>query len=164
MEDNKFVYRMPNVQDGGRVWELVRDSGVLELNSAYSYLMLFDMFRETCCVADAEGNITGFISAIRKPSDPETLFVWQVGVALEMRGQGVGKELIRQLLHRKENSGIHYLEATIGSHNIPSSKLFQAVAEELKTKCVVTNYYASGLFPGEGQHDDELLYRIGPFN
>ncbi|MFD0959005.1 diaminobutyrate acetyltransferase [Paenibacillus chungangensis] len=162
-EDGKLLYRMPSVEEGAKAWELVRDSGVLDLNSAYSYLMLFDLFRDTCCVAVEEGELVGFVSAFRKPTETSTLFVWQIGVSAKMRGRGVGKALIRQLLQRVGTANVQYIEATISPGNMPSSKLFQSVADELGAECAIRDYYSSELFPGDGHHDDERLYRIGPF-
>ncbi|MCU6708133.1 diaminobutyrate acetyltransferase [Paenibacillus sp. J5C_2022] len=162
-EDGKLLYRKPSVEEGAKAWELVKDSGVLDLNSAYSYLMLFDLFRDTCCVAVEGGELVGFVSAFRKPSEPAALFVWQIGVSAKMRGRGVGKELLKQLLQREAYADIQYVEATISPGNVPSSKLFRSMAGELGAECDIRDYYASELFPGDGHHDDERLYRIGPF-
>jgi len=155
-------FRKPEVKDGSEVWNLVRDSGGLDLNSAYSYLMLCDLFRDTCSVAESEGRIVGFTSAFRKPEDGETLFVWQIAVDRSMRGRGVGRALIREVLERASNSEVTFLEATIGPNNIPSRRLFLGIAESLGADCSISQKYASDQFPGPEQHDDELLYRIGP--
>lgn len=158
----KLSFRKPDMKDGGAVWELVRDSGKLDLNSAYSYLMLCDMFRDTCCVALHEGQTAGFVSAFRKPGDSETLFIWQIGVAAELRGRGVGNRLLKELLTREENADIRYLEATISPGNEASRQLFLRLAHELGGTCLISAYYGADLFPGTTKHDEEQLFRIGP--
>ncbi|WP_108992911.1 diaminobutyrate acetyltransferase [Paenibacillus agaridevorans] len=163
-EPPAILYRRPEPKDGSEVWRLVRDSGGLDLNSAYSYLMLCDMFRDTCCIAQSEDRIVGFVSAFRKPADEQTLFVWQIAVDGGLRGRGVGRQLLRELTDRKENAGIRYLEATIGPNNIPSRSLFLGMAQSLNAECTMASKYESGLFPNPEGHDDELLFRIGPFD
>ena len=42
----QVVYRKPEAKDGARVWELIGDTGTLDLNSAYCYILLGDYFNE----------------------------------------------------------------------------------------------------------------------
>ncbi|WP_240941676.1 diaminobutyrate acetyltransferase [Paenibacillus sp. HB172176] len=155
-------YRKPSARDGGSVWELIRDAKTLDLNSSYSYLMLCDMFQDTCCLAETGEELAGFVSAFRKPSDPNTLFVWQIGVSSAQRGKGIGKGLIKALLSRPENADISFMEATIGPDNIASRQLFMSLSNELGGSCNMSEHFDSTMFPGEKKHDDELLFRIGP--
>lgn len=68
------VLRMPREDDGARIWELARDISVLDLNSAYSYLMLCKYFPDTCVVAEHKDQIIGFVTAFRLPKQPVTIF------------------------------------------------------------------------------------------
>lgn len=155
-------YRQPVKKDGSEVWRLVRDSGGLDLNSVYSYLMLCDFFRDTCRVAESEGQIVGFASAFRKPDDPQTLFVWQIAVDPGLRGRGVGRSMLKELIDSDKNADIRFIEATIGPNNIASRSLFLGLAQSVGAECSMANHYAAELFPGPEAHDDELLFRIGP--
>ncbi|HBQ24847.1 MAG TPA: diaminobutyrate acetyltransferase, partial [Syntrophomonas sp.] len=47
--------RFPSEEDGRGIWELVKSTRVLDLNSAYSYLLLSKYFSDTCVVAEVEG-------------------------------------------------------------------------------------------------------------
>ena len=85
-----LTLRSPTVEDAAAIWRLVRDSGVLDLNSPYSYLILCKHFAETCIVAEEAGVIVGFVTAYRPPITPDVIFVWQIGVAQSVRGRGVG--------------------------------------------------------------------------
>lgn len=153
----------PSASDGEKIWHLIKETGSLDLNSVYSYIMLCDIFRDTCLIAAEAGEAVGFISAYRRPDRPQTLFVWQVAVAGSMQGQGLGKRMLRELLARPENADIRCIEATIGPDNTASRRLFLGLAEEKGCEWSLTECYPAQLFPEASAHEPELLLRVGPF-
>lgn len=157
-----YHFRKPEKSDGADMWALVKKTGVLDLNSAYSYLMLGEYFSDTCVVAERKDRIVGFVSGFIPQDRPDTVFVWQVGVADSERGRGLGKHLLRHLLGSEACSEVRYLESTITPSNTASTRLFRAIARELHTSCVIDDGFHENLFPGEG-HETERLFRIGPF-
>ncbi|MBN2910314.1 diaminobutyrate acetyltransferase [Polycladomyces sp. WAk] len=159
---NKVALRQPQVADGIGIWSLVRDTGVLDVNSPYSYLMLCKFFSDTCVVAEQEGQIVGFLSAFRPPADQQTLFVWQVAVAESQRGNGLGKALLKALIRRDACKNVRYLEATVSPSNLASQALFRGLARDFATCCEVSECFPAHLFPG-GTHESEMTFRIGPF-
>ncbi|PTM59620.1 diaminobutyrate acetyltransferase [Desmospora activa DSM 45169] len=156
-------FRAPRKEDGLDVWRLIKEAGTLDLNSPYSYLMLCDLFSDTCVIAEEKGKIVGFVSAFLSPDSPDTIFIWQVGVAQSQRGKGLGKRLLREVLRRKACAGVRFLEATVSPSNIPSQSLFRSLAREKKTNCRTRKRYGEELFPGNG-HEAEWTFRIGPLN
>lgn len=158
-----YTFRQPEKADGAAMYELVEETGVLDVNSAYSYLMLGEYFADTCVVAERGGRIVGFVSGFVPPERPDTVFVWQVGVAASEKGKGLAKRLIRQLLKREACADVHYLESTVTPSNVPSTRLFRSIARELHTSCVIDSGFHESLFPGTGDHETERLFRIGPF-
>ncbi|PZE19640.1 diaminobutyrate acetyltransferase [Paenibacillus xerothermodurans] len=156
-------FRAAAPEDGAQVWELIRQAGSLDVNSAYSYLMLCDYFRDTCVVAEENDNIVGFVSAFRAPHSDDTLFIWQLAVARSHRRKGLGKSMIQTLLAR-EASRIRYVEATIGLSNTASRQLFTSLAKHYHTRFEVETGYDSPLFPPESEHETENLFRIGPLS
>ncbi|MFC4076832.1 diaminobutyrate acetyltransferase [Salinithrix halophila] len=156
-------FRKPSEEDGTAVWELIKNTGVLDLNSAYSYLMLCKYFSDTCVLAEEEGRVVGFVSAFKQPESPDVIFVWQVAVDESQRGKGMGKTLLRELLKRSACSEVSYLEATISPSNKASQSLFEGLARDLETDCGTSVCFSEELFPGEG-HESEWTYRIGPFD
>ncbi|OMF22593.1 diaminobutyrate acetyltransferase [Paenibacillus sp. FSL H8-0548] len=161
-ETECFSLRAPDTSDGSVVWQLIRDAGSLDLNSPYSYIMLCDIFRDTCAVACSGTDIQGFMSGYRCPDKEDTLFVWQVAVSEKFRGRGIAKAMLQELLNRKGNEHIRYVEATIAPENIPSRRLFTGLAAEHGTECKVAEHYGKHLFPVGMNHEPELLFRIGP--
>jgi len=160
--EKKVQLQLPKPEDGTAVWQLIRQSGGLDLNSTYCYIMLCDMFRETCVVAHGSEGICGFMSSYRRPDQPDTLFVWQVAVAASQRGQGLGSGMLRNLLQRPSLADIRYVEATIGPGNEPSQKIFLRLADDRRTECHISPKYGPELFPFGMNHETELLYRVGP--
>ena len=156
-----YFFRAPAVSDGAALWSLARDSGVLEVNSPYSYLLLSEHFADTCVVAERESAPVGFVSAFVSPAAADTVFVWQVGVAAAERGQGVACKLLLQLLARPKCRRVRRLEATVTPSNAASRALFESVARELGVPFSVYPGYGPELFPGSG-HEREELIRIGP--
>lgn len=159
---SKIQFRTPRPEDGRKIWALVDSTGVLDLNSAYSYMMLCKYFPDTCAVAEKDGKLVGFVSAFHSPNDPKTIFVWQVAVALSERRKGLGIRLLKEVLGREACRELRYLETTISPSNIASQTLFHTLARDLKAPCRVMNGFSAHLFPA-GAHEDEPLYRIGPF-
>ncbi|GGB57182.1 diaminobutyrate acetyltransferase [Lentibacillus populi] len=158
----EFHFRKPTKDDGAAVWELVKHTGVLDLNSSYSYLMWCEIFSETSIVVEKQGDIVGFISGFIHPKTPDSLFIWQVAVHESVRGNGLGTRMLFQLLEREYCTDVRYVEATVSPSNIPSQHLFLGLAKKLDTKYSISNYFVSIDFPRTG-HENELLYKIGPF-
>lgn len=158
----RWIVRAPFPEDGQRIWKLVRDAGTLDLNSAYCYILLSDLFRDTCVVAEINGEVAGALTAFRKPAEPDTLFVWQVAVGKAYRGKGLAKAMFKHLTAREACRGVRYVEATIGPGNAASRALFIGMANEWEAPCRIAEQYGSGLFPDSEKHEDELQFRIGP--
>lgn len=156
-----FQFKKPAKENGAAVWELVKDTGVLDLNSSYSYIMWCEIFSKTSVVAEMEGETVGFISGFTHPERPDTLFIWQVAVDEAARGQGLATKMLFHLLQREHPQDIQYIEATVSPSNTPSNHLFWGLSRKLDCNCMISDYILSENFP-EQNHEDELLFRIGP--
>lgn len=157
--DAEIAIRLPDERDGADIWRLVRDGGGLDLNSPYSYVLLCSHFRDTCRVAQRGEELVGFVTGYRPPARPNTVFVWQIGVSPQARGQGLGNRLLLDLL--EGCPGTRYLEATVTPDNVASRALFGGLARDLGTDCQELSFMPPHLFPVE--HAAEILFRIGPF-
>lgn len=161
--ETEIVFRTPTAIDGGGMWKVVKESGVLDLNSAYLYLLLAKDFAQTCVVAESGGEIVGFVTGYRPPERPDSIFLWQVGVDASMRGKGMGKRLLKAFLASPGARGATMLETTISPSNTASRALFTSVARELDTDMRVTEGFTEAHFP-TGGHEAEELYLIGPYD
>jgi len=154
--------RPPVLQDGASIKALVHESGVLEANSLYSYLLMCRHFADTCVVAEQEETLVGFVTGYIAPHTPDVVFVWQVAVKPSMRGRGLGLVMLRSLVERQRVIDIRFLEASVTPSNAASQGLFRSFARCLNTKWEIKPFFGRELFGGEA-HEPELLWRIGPF-
>ena len=160
------MFRGPLKEDGAEILRLVHDLGVLDVNSAYAYLLIGEHHSDTSVVAEINGELAGFITAYVLPRDPETVFVWQVGVAEAGRGQGLATRMLLDILNRPACAGVHWMDTTIGPSNTASERLFRGLARRLYADIDENELFSSAMFGDfdDQPHDPEILFRIGPFN
>ena len=72
LKDVNFRAAQPN--DGLTLWQLVRDTGVLDLNSPYFYVLMATDFGETCLVVEHNEQIVGAIIGYHPPKQKQTVF------------------------------------------------------------------------------------------
>src|SRR5690625_4009714 len=150
--------RAPRVEDGANLWRLTRDTGVLDLNSSYHYLLWWRDFADTSVVATCEdGGFLGFVTGFFRPSDPTTLLIWQVAVDESARGRGLASRMLDYLV---ETSGAEHLETTVTDDNAASKQLFASLANRHEAPHEITPLFTPEMYP-DG-HDTEYLHRIGP--
>jgi L-2,4-diaminobutyric acid acetyltransferase len=161
-----ILTRKPEASDGFALHQLVAASPPLDLNSIYSYYLLSDHFRDSCVVAECQGQLAGFLSAYRIPSRPETLFIWQVVVAREQRGRGVASRMLEALLARFEDAqlqAIQAIEATVNPGNRASRALFERLARQRGGALQTSTYLPAAAFGPVGtgaNHESETLLRL----
>lgn len=156
--------RRPSIDDGIRLWEIARNTEVLDLNSTYAYTLLCRDFADSSIVAEHDGAIAGFVTGYRRPDRPDTLFVWQVAVDAAHRGHGIASRMLIDLLEHLAVRGVSRLETTITASNTASQELFGSVAKKRRSTLTVRDLFASHhISPTESDpHEPEQLYIIDP--
>ncbi len=124
------LLRKPEPTDGPAIWELVRACKPLDENSMYCNLVQADHFRDTCVVAELDGEIVGWISGHMIPGS-DTFFVWQVAVGKKARGFRLGRKMLTHLVSRDECAEALSLETTITADNAASWGLFRSFARSI---------------------------------
>jgi diaminobutyrate acetyltransferase len=143
--------------DGPALHRLVVEGGGLDVNSPYAYVLGARFFGGTSVVAEGPDGPVGFVLALRPPERPETLFVWQVGVAPAGRGQGLALTMLRWLVDEVAPT---HLEATVTPSNVASRRLFAALARDLGVDLDIERWVDGAQLAGAEPED---LHRIGPF-
>jgi len=152
----------PRAQDGLRVHGLIAKCPPLDPNSIYCNLLQCAHFSDTCVLVKANEDIAAFTSAYLKPGEPQVLFVWQVAVAEPWRGHGLAGRMLDALVQRPELANIQFVETTITPSNEASANLFRRFAKKMRAPLNTSILFSkAGHFAGS--HDDEVLFRIGPF-
>jgi L-2,4-diaminobutyric acid acetyltransferase len=159
-KDPNLSFRAARPTDGAAIWQLVKATGKLELNSAYFYLVFATDFGDTCLVAEQNGRLVGAVIGYHPPRQPDAAFVWQVGVLPDLRGRGLGRQLLDEWLALPANRGCKWLTATVSPDNTASRALFQGYARQRGVPCTEQPHFEARHFPIE--HPAEPLLRIGP--
>lgn len=159
-----ITLRKPESKDGSPLHALIRECKPLDENSVYCNLLQCTHFADTCVAAeDEEGKLVGFISGYIPPKQPNVLFVWQVAVHESARGQGLAKRMLADIVDREDCADVQFIETTITADNDASWGMFRSFAYN---RGIPTEEFI--LFDSQihfsGEHDDEHLLRIGPFN
>jgi L-2,4-diaminobutyric acid acetyltransferase len=157
------VLRSPKRADAPALHRLVLESEALEANTCYAYLLLATDFAATSVVAEEDGEVVGFVAAYRPPPRPDAVFVWQIGVAAKARGRGLARRLLEALVALPACADVHFLEATVGTSNVASQRLFTAAARALGVPCRRETGFVAADF-GDSAHEDEERFRIGPLS
>jgi len=160
-EQSIITMRKPNPEDGSTVYQLIGRCKPLDENSMYCNLLQCSHFRDTCVIAERGGLVVGFVSGYFLPDQPDTLFVWQVAVGEEARGQGLASRMLSKLLTRHQGR-VRHLHTSITTGNDASWNTFKKLSREndapLNTRVMFDREQHFG-----GQHDTEMLVHIGPF-
>ena len=155
--------RAPRDTDGVAVHALIAECPPLDPNSLYCNLLQCTHFADTSALAEADSRIVGFVSGYRPPTDPESLFIWQVAVSGQVRGQGLGKRLMLEILRRPRNRGIRFLRTTVTPGNRASWRLFESLARDLGASGERRTLFDADRHFG-GRHESEIEFVIGPFD
>lgn len=160
---NKYRLKLskPEKKNAKDIYELVKSTKVLDINSEYLYLLQSSHFQDTCSVALFENKVLGFVSGYKIPNKPNTLFIWQVAVDERIRGQDLARKLMMNILKRKENIDLEYINTTVSPSNKASIRAFEKISKKLKTEMVSKTFFEKDDFIN--QHEEEVLYEIGPF-
>lgn len=118
-------------------------------------------FSDTCVVAERDGQLIGWVSGYRRPVVPAQLFIWQVAVAPDARGQGLAGRMLDGLLARAPLAGITHVLATITDDNRPSWGLFEALARRRRVPLQRSLRFERRIHFADA-HASEWQVRIGP--
>ncbi len=160
-----YLLRKPMAADGRAVWDLIANCPPLDTNSLYCNLLQCTHFADTCIVAEQKEQsrrICGWVSAYRPPTEPETLFIWQIAIHRDARGRGLAGTLIRALLARDAARGVRQLKATIMLRNEAVSTMFRSLADSLNAPFTSWEHFDREKHFG-GNHPSEHMIMIGPW-
>jgi L-2,4-diaminobutyric acid acetyltransferase len=161
--EDGITFRKPESEDGARVHELIAECKPLDENSLYCNLLQCTHFADTSVAAELDGDLVGFISGYIPPKQQNTLFVWQVAVHQRARGKGLAKRMLSELIGRPETEQVQFIDTTITPDNEASWGMFRSFAYQRRMPTEEFILFDSRLH-FSGQHKDEHLLRIGPFN
>lgn len=150
--------RVPTKDDAKEIYNLVKDTNVLDVNSEYLYLLQTTHFKEYCCVATMDDSVVGFTSGYLIPDQQDTLFIWQVAVDSKARGNGLAGKMIVELLQRESLKDVQTIHTTISPSNSSSKRLFEKLSKQYGVSFENETMFKINDF--NNAHEDEVLYKI----
>ncbi|WP_322894350.1 MULTISPECIES: diaminobutyrate acetyltransferase [unclassified Yoonia] len=156
---DKVQFRKPESEDGAAIWELVASCKPLDENSMYCNLIQCDHFRDTCILAEIDGQPVGWISGYVLPADASTFFVWQVAVSEKARGTGLAKRMLEKLLARDICNDVTRMQTTITKDNDASWALFRSFADAQDAELDHEAHFESDAH-FQGEHATEHMVTI----
>jgi ribosomal protein S18 acetylase RimI-like enzyme len=82
--------------------------------------LFFEHFGETSFIAEADGELAGFLIGFISPSKAQTAYVHFIGVDPGRRGTGLGSELYRRFFVHARDAGCGWVECITGPVNTGS--------------------------------------------
>ncbi len=158
----KYIMRQPNSHDGFVLNQLIKNCPPLDGNSVYCNLLQCSHFAETCVLTELDNNVVASSTGYLKPADINTLFVWQIAVHADHRGQGLAEKMLIHQLAAKVCRNVRFLETTISDDNEASWRLFMSFAKKLQADTEKMPCFDQSLH-FNNEHESEILLRIGPF-
>jgi L-2,4-diaminobutyric acid acetyltransferase len=158
----ELVFSSPDATDGLKVHQLIAACPPLDPNSIYCNLLQCHHFADTSVKVEKDGRLVAFISGYIPPRQPDVLFIWQVAVSAEARGQGVGGRMLQYLVDSPACRNVRYMHTTVTPDNKASTAMFASFASKRNAACSEQVLFDRERHFG-GRHDSEVLFTIGPF-
>lgn len=130
LKQQSLYLRPLEATDTESLHKLINQSYVLDKNSTYCNLLQCTHFRDTSVAAVVNNELVGFVTAYVPPSEPATLFIWQLAVNELHRGTGLARKMINWLVSRPGLNKLTQLSATLAPDNCASRGLFESLAYE----------------------------------
>ncbi|MEO0565395.1 MAG: diaminobutyrate acetyltransferase [Chloroflexota bacterium] len=160
---NTITYRHPQFSEGTALHQLVQTTPPLDVNSAYVYYLQCRDFASTCVVTTQEDTLLGFTTGYIRPSEPDTLFIWQIAVSPAACGMGVGLGMLNWLIQQPSCMGVSTVAATILRGNLASQSLFRKFARGHHAH-VTTARFLPEAIPDDAPYADEILFSVSPIS
>ncbi len=157
---DKIEFRHPLASDGDALNALLATTPVLDGNSVQCTLLQCSHFAQTSVAAFFHGQLVGFVSAYYPPNEPNTLFVWQVVVAQDLRDLGLGKKMLHWLIAQPGCEQAIHLVTAIGIKNSISWSMFDSFARDIGALPIKS--FVTSIKPSPDDKQSEYLLRISP--
>jgi len=157
--EEEIILRHPVKEDGLKVYNLIKASPPLDLNSSYYYYIMCSDFGKSSLLAEQGDKLLGYISGYIPPEDEKTLFIWQVAVSEDARGKGMAGAILANLV-QDWNGLITTVKTTISPSNKASQALFKGFAEKNGYSISTSEYLSASDFGTGDDHESEVLYTI----
>ncbi len=124
VKDEALEMRTAKEPEYLEVHDLVRRCPPLEVYDAHVYKIMIRYFGKYCYVARKGKRVVGWVMGFPVSANPDTYFLWQIGIDADMQGSGLGTRLLKFVEMDLCEKRCRRIELTIDPENRPSQKLF----------------------------------------
>jgi L-2,4-diaminobutyric acid acetyltransferase len=157
-----FNFRVPVTEDAQLIYALAQPfKPYIGNNPLYNNLLVTAHFRQSSVVVEDKKTkeIVGFISGYIVPDrDEKTLFFWEIGVKEGFHGNNLYLRMAHHLINRITPQ---FIEATVNPSNRSSVRRLSIISKDIRSEISSSVLFEKKCF-GTTNHEEELLYRIGP--
>lgn len=125
---DETTLRSCSVADVEGIVQFVESCPPLDLHTPFTYWVTLRYWGRHCFVATMADRIVGYASAIGSGGGDDVLYLWQIGVASELRGRGLAQRLIESVADVGRESGFQVLQVSIAPDNEASLRAFRRFA------------------------------------
>ncbi len=122
---SKIIIRKVEEEDASTLRYLASICPPLDVHTHYTFWVLCRFFSDSCFIASEDGENIGYITAV---DTKEGLFIWQIGILKEKRGNGLAYRLIEKVFDIAKKKGSRIL-VTIAEDNKRSFNTFKNYCE-----------------------------------
>lgn len=130
--------------------------GPLDVHTPYTYWVVGHFFSKGCFFLEEDGEPVGSIMTVSKD---RILFVWQIAICKEYRGQGLSDKLYEAVLNYARENGYEKIQLSIDPANITSQSAFKRFCEKRQLE-----YKENGVvdinIPEENYKEYETIYEV----
>ncbi len=128
IEDYEAVYRL---------WSGIQGMGMRSLDDSQSGISRFlKRNPNTCFVAEKDSQIVGVILS---GHDGRRGYIYHAAVSPELRGQGIGKELLKNVIAALKDQGIHKAGLLVFANNEIGNAFWESQGWERRTDVYYRN-------------------------
>jgi ribosomal protein S18 acetylase RimI-like enzyme len=128
MSQARFTVESCTMEDFLAVRHVIDQSESLDHHTDYTYWVALNQWPDLFLAAKGDGQVVGFAFGLRNASNPERVFLWQIGVLSQYRRNAIATRLMKEFCARASRQGASELWMTIADEITPSLALFRKIA------------------------------------
>lgn len=151
-----YTLRNATESDAPRLRRLAQLCPPLDVHTPYTYWVLAKYHGKSSFVLEQDGRPVGFITALEAPS---AVFIWQIGILPDHRGQGLSYRLIDAVLGYARGVS-KPLEVTIAADNDASNAAFTGACQKASAALEALDRVVVTDLDDPDFEEAEIRYRI----
>ena len=156
LDENYLKLRSVKGSDANLLHHLALSCPPLDVHTNYTYWVVAEYFGEGCYILEEDNESIGYIMTIQTKDE---IFVWQIGILDEFRGQGYSSLLIEKVISNAILTK-RDVYVTIAKDNIVSFSAFSSVVKKSGLKMIPVDTVVLKDIDDSSFYENEIRYKI----